>query len=61
MSCAFWSTDGLAAGRVSLANATEEERRIIEDALLAYTAVLPQGHVDQTPLRALRTSLKETP
>jgi hypothetical protein len=61
VSGAFWSTDGLVAGRSALTNIKDEERRIVEDALLAYTAVLPQGHVDQTSLRALRTSLKETP
>jgi hypothetical protein len=60
MSSAFWSDDWTARNYVNLNNLTLEERRIVEDALLAYTVVLPEQHVDQPALAALRTSLKET-
>lgn len=61
MSKAFWSTDMHPAGYVGMKLLSLDEQRLVEEALIAYTAVLPKGHVDRPALAELRTSLKETP
>lgn len=61
MSKAFWTNDMHPAGYVGIKLLSLKEQEIINDALLAYTAVLPQRHADQTALADLRESLKETP